>query len=524
MKNRKKLVALVLGISVIFSSVLMTTGMAATNSVNNVAVLASAGVNSNFNDITLSPGGDPTQLNFTWYSSNSKATPVVQVALKSDVTGTDFPVSKAQTFNGQTSIGNSGFTSNKVSTSGYKSSSQYVYRLGDGTNWSPMYNYNTYDKNNYSFLFAGDPQIGAGGDITKDTAGWVDTLNKATKLFTDSSFMISVGDQVNNGKELNGGSNELEYSGYFAPEQLKSLPVAAIPGNHETYGPGHNTHFNAPNLSTKYGSFDAGTSGGTDSGTDYYFTYNNTLYMMLNSNDVNEGEHKQFMTDAIAKNPNITWKVVVLHHSVYSSADHETDADIIQRRNDLPPIFDSLGIDVVLDGHDHCYTRTYQMKGGQPIKTQNIDSQGRIVNPTGTLYITANSASGSKYYEIAIPGTNNYYEAKKEQIHVPTFSRVTVTPSSFTITTYRTDTMAQTDSYALVKSAPKGTIATPQTTTTTNAKTAVATPTSSVTTKGSILPKTGQFVDESVLVALGLVLIIAGSSVIIIINKKKKRV
>jgi hypothetical protein len=92
------------------------------------------------------------------------------------------------------------------------------------------------------------------------------------------------------------------------------------------------------------------------------------------------------------------------------------------------------------------------MKGGQPIKNQKVDSHGRVINATGTLYITANSASGSKYYEIGIPGTNNYYEAKKEQLHVPTFSRVTITKNSFTIITYRTDTMVQTDSYTLVKS------------------------------------------------------------------------
>ena len=648
MKNRKKLVALVLGVSVIFSSVLMTSGMAATTSANSTSVLASASVDNNFNDIALSPGADSSQLNFNWYSSNSNAKPVVQVALKSDVTGTDFPVSTAQTFSGQTSVGNNGFTANKVSTTGYKLNTQYVYRLGDGTNWSATYSYNTYNKNSYSFLFAGDPQIGAGGDITKDAAGWVDTLNKATQQFTDNSFMISVGDQVNNGNELNGSSNELEYSGYFSPQQFKNLPVAAIAGNHETYGPAHNTHFNAPNLSDNYGIYSAQPS----TGTDYCFTYNNTLYMMLNSNDVNEADHQQFMKDAIAKNPSATWKVVVLHHSVYSSANHETDADIIQRRSDLPPIFDSLGIDVVLDGHDHCYTRTYQMQGGQPIKTQNVDSQGRIIDATGTLYITANSASGSKYYEIQQPGTNNYYEAKKEQIHVPTFSHVTVTSNSFTIATYRTDTMTQTDSYTLVKStkpdvssanvidqinslpassaitlndknnvqnariaytalsadeqklvtnitslsddetqiasieatavkaadqqaaatviakidaipqnvalSDKETVTalrtaynaltdaqkalvtnynklttaestitklqTPAVTTTpaTPATTATATPTSSVTTTAGTLPKTGQFVDESVLMALGLVLIIAGSSVILISRKRKR--
>lgn len=449
MKNRKKLIAIAVGLSVILSGITFTNITAATNSQNNVGVSSTSSAKDvNFDDIALSPGGNPSELNFTWYSSNSKVTPMVQIALKSDVNGNDFPVSKASSFKGTTSVGNNGFTSNKVSVNGLNESTQYVYRLGDGTNWSPTYNYNTYKTSQYSFLFAGDPQIGAGGDISKDSAGWADTLNKATKQFSDNSFMISVGDQVNNGSELNGASNELEYSGYFAPEQLKTLPIAAIAGNHETYGPGHNTHFNAPNLSDKYGAFSAEPT----TGTDYYFTYGNTLYLMLNSNDMNEEEHKQFMQDAIAKNPNATWKIAVLHHSVYSSANHETDSDIIQRRNDLPPIFDSLGIDVVLDGHDHCYTRSYQMKGGQAIKDQNVDTEGRVIDPKGTVYITANSASGSKYYEIRYPGENNNYEAKKEQIHVPTFSRINVTSNSFQINTYRTDTMTETDSYTLVKS------------------------------------------------------------------------
>jgi 3',5'-cyclic AMP phosphodiesterase CpdA len=446
-KNRNKLIAIAVGLTVMLSGVTFTHITAATNSENNVSVSSTSNI-GNFGDIAISPGGNESEINFTWYSSNSKATPMVQLALKSDVKGTCFPTDKVVTFKGATSIGNNGFTSNKVCCSGLVESTQYVYRLGDGTNWSPMYQYNTYKSSSYSFLFAGDPQIGAGGDIAKDTAGWVDTLTKATNMFANSSFLISLGDQVNNGNELNGGSNEAEYSGYFSPEALKSLPVAAIPGNHETYGPGHNTHFNAPNLSDKYGNFSAAP----DTGTDYYFTYGNALYMMLNSNDMNEEEHKQFMQDAIAKNPNVTWKIVVLHHSIYSSADHETDDDIIQRRNDLPPIFDSLGIDVVLNGHDHCYTRSYQMKGGQAIKDQKVDANGNVVDPTGTVYITANSASGSKYYEIRYPGVNNNYEAKKEQLHVPTFSRVNITSDSLRITTYRTDTMTQTDSYSLVKS------------------------------------------------------------------------
>ncbi|WP_303620637.1 metallophosphoesterase [Hungatella hathewayi] len=55
------------------------------------------------------------------------------------------------------------------------------------------------------------------------------------------------------------------------------------------------------------------------------------------------------------------WTVVTFHHSIYSTASHESDNDIIQRRAELSPVFTELGIDVVLMGHDHVYTRSYMM-------------------------------------------------------------------------------------------------------------------------------------------------------------------
>lgn len=404
-------------------------------------------------DITFAPGKDASQVNFTWYSNADTSDPQVQIALKSDMTGSDFPADKAQVFKGQKSNGNDGYSSNKVTATGLKQATEYVYRVGDGNTWSSVNNYTTQDiSSEFNFLLAGDPQIGASGDIASDTTGWVDTMKKATEKFSNSSFLLSVGDQVNNGQELNGQTNELEYDGFFKPEQLKNIPVAAIAGNHEGYGVGHSTHFNYPNMSDKYGIFtnngyESDNSNGT-TGNDYYFVYGNTLFMMLNSNDMNAEDHKAFMQEAIAANPSVKWKIASMHHSIYSSANHETDADIAARRVTHPQVFQELGIDVVLDGHDHCYTRSYQMVDGQAASGEN-DTE--VTDPNGVLYVTLNSASGSKYYEIQEPNYNNYYEAKKEQDKVPTFSDVKMTDKSFTITTYRTDSMEPIDSYTINK-------------------------------------------------------------------------
>lgn len=91
-------------------------------------------------------------------------------------------------------------------------------------------------------------------------------------------------------------------------------------------------------------------------------------------------------------------------------------------RTQLTPIFDKYDIDVVLQGHDHTYSRTYQLQGDGQEHTaynssnyksdENFKAQnncyeivsdvksGTVVNPQGTVYLEANSATGSKFYNL----------------------------------------------------------------------------------------------------------------------------
>ena len=169
--------------------------------------------------------------------------------------------------------------------------------------------------------------------------------------------------------------------------------------------------------------------------------------MDINSNDRSAAEHKQFMQDAIAANPDVRWKTVVFHHSIYSTASHASDGDIIDRRNELPQIFDELDIDVVLMGHDHVYTRTYMMDGFTPDRSQGVQSS--VTNPTGILYLTANSASGGKYYGITAPEAE--YAAVQDQSKRRTVTNVEVTNTSYTMTTYFADDMSVLDTFTIYK-------------------------------------------------------------------------
>ncbi len=60
------------------------------------------------------------------------------------------------------------------------------------------------------------------------------------------------------------------------------------------------------------------------------------------------------MTDVINKHGDeAKWKVLVYHHSIYSPASHAKDGDNKTRRVDFPTTFSKLGVDLVLQGHDH---------------------------------------------------------------------------------------------------------------------------------------------------------------------------
>ena len=57
------------------------------------------------------------------------------------------------------------------------------------------------------------------------------------------------------------------------------------------------------------------------------------------------------------------------------------------------------------------------------------------MDPQGILYMTANSASGSKYYELI--GTQQDYVANRSQNWLPSYSIITMTDDTFQIDTYQ---------------------------------------------------------------------------------------
>ena len=380
--------------------------------------------------VILTIGSDETSRNLTWYANVEEAGSV-QWAKQSDMQDGLFPAQYSEAAATSIAANDEGFYSNQATMTGLEENTTYVYRVVNGDTISQIYTFETGDfDDGYSFILAGDPQIGAGNTET-DTVGWDETLDTAIAQL-DPDFLVSAGDQVNT------NNNETQYTGYLN-DALTYLTSATTIGNHDSGSAAYNEHFNLPNESDSLGA--------TTAGTDYWFVYDNTLFMVINSNNRSTAEHKEFMESAIAQNPDVRWKTVVFHHSVYSTASHVNDGDIIERREELPPVMSELGIDVVLMGHDHVYTRTYMMNGTTPDDSQGVQSE--VTNPEGVLYLTANSASGSKYYDIAAPEAA--YSAVMDQSYRRTITDIHVTDTSYTMTTYYMDTMEVLDTFTINK-------------------------------------------------------------------------
>ncbi len=391
-------------------------------------------------DITLQPGSDESIMNFCWYSSTGNSYCYVQVEKASEMMGSAFSKSSTS-FSGTVSSSSSGYLSNKVTVTGLVPQTEYFYIVGNGSSFSSAYSFNTRNSSSYNAIFISDAQIGASGNISNDTAAWKSTLSTALGNFDNTSFILSAGDQVDY-------YSESEYDGFLASPLLRNIPVVPTVGNHENISssPLNSYHYYEPNESSEYGL--------TPAGGDYWFRYGYTLYMVLNTNNTDVSEHDAFMGQALTTNSDVGFTVLMFHQSIYSAAEHSTDSSIVSLRNSLYPVIDKYHIDLVLSGHDHCYTRTYPMCEGTARKSQTNDSQGRIANPTGTIYITAGSASGSKYYDMKT--TTETYAAVRMQLYTPTFSNITVSGNILTVSTFRVDTMKEIDTVSIVKNTSSG--------------------------------------------------------------------
>ena len=289
--------------------------------------------------VSLAPGADETKLNFAWYSKTSDSAEVRFTTDRSAIESAEVIQGTSEKIKDtKNKDANDNYYSNKVTVDGLSENTTYYYQVKKDSTWGEIEEYRTKSFSDFSFLYVGDPQIGASGNKDNDAKNWNTVLNQAVDNH-DVSFMVSAGDQIND----TDGDSEDEYYGYLGADALRSLPVATTIGNHDSKNPNYSYHFNIPNSfnnpNDKYIP-QAYTEGTTPAGTDYYYTYGNVLFIVLDTNNYNCATHENVIRKAISDNPDAKWRVVTFHQDIYGAARNHSDSDGMVLRTQLTPIID----------------------------------------------------------------------------------------------------------------------------------------------------------------------------------------
>lgn len=440
-------------------------------------------------DITINPGQNENEVAVTWFGKGE-----VNENSKLIFNNKEYKQVRAR------KTGDSNGYSTYTSIVQIKPGENYDYYITNDGYKSDIFTLRTkaLGKNNeFSLVYLGDPQMGSGDSVwdkhglnkntqakvDQDKADFAKTLKKAQEL--DPNFYLSMGDNV----EISGYEGEYDY--FFDNDLFKEKIFSSVIGNHETYVDGKDSslqntvfsdHFYLANES-ELGSISKENEDGTRTYIpgDFWYSYGDTLFLNLNSNVNNSKEHEVFIKEAIKqaeekRGSKFSWKVVSFHHAPYSTATHTTDDDILQRRNELVKIFNNNNIDVVLNGHDHIYTRTKHMLAGEKTlsfkdaygtdmndpnaeikdsfsETFNnkiypngkviVDGIGidygksQVTNPKGTLFLTMSASAGAKFYNPI--GEDQWFVNRSLDDRSQLFSQLTFSKNQFKIVTMDQD-------------------------------------------------------------------------------------
>jgi len=251
----------------------------------------------------------------------------------------------------------------------------YAYRVGDGTVWSEWNQFRTAEKGNvpFQFVYLGDPQ----NDIFSICSR---VFRMAYQKAPLARFLLMAGDLVNNGESDSQWGELFDAFGWIA----RVTSIMPLSGNHEYSKPktsGETTRYLTPLWRPQFNLPANGPQGLEE--TVYYVDCQNSRFIMLNGNEQLETQ-AEWLTKVLSDNPN-RWTIVAIHQPIYSSG---KDRDNVHLQKLFLPIFDHYGVDLVLQGHDHCYSRSYKLRAGKVVAKKS----------RGTVYVV--SVSGPKIYTL----------------------------------------------------------------------------------------------------------------------------
>jgi 3',5'-cyclic AMP phosphodiesterase CpdA len=268
-----------------------------------------------------------------------------------------------------------------VTLSGLAPETNYFYRIISGTDTltAGADYFHTAPATTTPFRFLAFGDIGARTTAQFDVAARIDTLN--------ADFALLTGDIIYDAGEAQNFTPQ-----YFDVyrKTIRRIPFYPSLGNHDEYTANGQAYLDAFYLPSN-----------NPAGTERYysFDYANAHFVALEviAEGVAPSAPMLAWLDQDLATTDKEWKFVYFHVPMYSNAGvHGGDAVIAAA---LEPIFQSRGVDVVLQGHNHFYTRTYPISGGGAVDT---DQEPDYVNPSAPIYIVT-GGGGRSLYAVTTP-------------------------------------------------------------------------------------------------------------------------
>ncbi|MFC0710248.1 fibronectin type III domain-containing protein [Azorhizophilus paspali] len=340
--------------------------------------------------IVLTPGADPARELAVAYRTDSRQA-VAEVQLAPALDGPD---SEARTrpLSGSSRLfatENGAAYYHQVRFTGLQPDTTYLYQAKGADGWSEWLQFHTAAAGfkPFRFIYLGDVQ----DDIL--TLG-SRTIRQAFLSTASPALVVHAGDMVSQDKTLihDDEWGEWNQAGGFYYAQVPQLPAI---GNHEylkTWNPleGRGRQL-SPHWPLQFVLPDNGAHG--VEGTSYYVDFQGVRFIVLDGTaalHLGALESQKQWLEASLKDSSARWKVVIDHQPIFTCA-RPKDTEVLKAA--WKPVLEKYNVDLVLQGHDHCYSRLSAEAGHEAALAAR--AAGAVQGP---VYLV--SVAGSKMYRL----------------------------------------------------------------------------------------------------------------------------
>jgi len=379
------------------------------------------------------------------------------------------------------------YTSHKVLATNLEPNTCYSYRVGYDGHWSSVGDFTTASQpgDSFSFFYITDTQ----SDNDEGFSFAEKTMTAAKSMFPDTRFCTINGDLVQSQGLFN---SEWEWEQFFEQMQdvWSTVPTVPIVAGHDLSVNKNFTH----HFHTEKVTFDQEMS--VTPGGVYSFVYGDALFIATSLEGSGTPGYldsvRNFVRASVKAHPLIKWRIALIHRNIYTGSYHQYDAEQRLFRETIAPVYDEVGIDLVLQGHDHIYevigpvfNKMLVENSVTDVKTVTGDVRGNMKGreggvfhvDRGTLYFLNSSAGMKKYEPLTqdvmdggysyhlVPNYWNLFTGKYGQSENPTFSHLKVTRDTLFVSTYEVDFKRVTtlfDAFRVVKSSKNTLVGSPR--------------------------------------------------------------